>query len=60
MAQSAIDKIPPGPELDALTAETVFGKIAGRKVAERVASGSILISCEKIFKTLVEGQCPGP
>ena len=25
MAQSAIDKIPPGPELDALTAEKVFG-----------------------------------
>ena len=25
MAQSAIDKIPPGPKLDALTAEKVFG-----------------------------------
>jgi hypothetical protein len=25
MAQSAIDKIPPGPKLDALTAERVFG-----------------------------------
>ena len=25
MAQSAIDKIPPGPQLDALTAEKVFG-----------------------------------
>jgi hypothetical protein len=25
MAQSAIDKIPPGPNLDALTAEKVFG-----------------------------------
>jgi hypothetical protein len=25
MAQSAIDKIPPGPRLDALTAEKVFG-----------------------------------
>ena len=25
MARSAIDKIPPGPELDALTAEKVFG-----------------------------------
>jgi hypothetical protein len=25
MAQSAIDKIPPGPKLDALTAEEVFG-----------------------------------
>ena len=25
MAQSAIDKIPPGPKLDALTAENVFG-----------------------------------
>jgi len=25
MAQSAVDKIPPGPELDALTAEKVFG-----------------------------------
>jgi hypothetical protein len=25
MAQSAVDKIPPGPKLDALTAEKVFG-----------------------------------
>jgi hypothetical protein len=25
MAQSAVDKIPPGPKLDALTAERVFG-----------------------------------
>ena len=25
MAQTAIDKIPPGPKLDALTAEKVFG-----------------------------------
>jgi hypothetical protein len=25
MAQSAIDKIPPGPKLDALTAERIFG-----------------------------------
>jgi hypothetical protein len=25
MAQSGVDKIPPGPELDALTAEKVFG-----------------------------------
>ena len=25
MAQSAVDKIPPGPQLDALTAEKVFG-----------------------------------
>ena len=25
MAQTAIDKIPPGPQLDALTAEKVFG-----------------------------------
>ena len=25
MAQSAVDKIPPGPHLDALTAEKVFG-----------------------------------
>jgi hypothetical protein len=25
MAQSAIDNIPPGPKLDALTAEKVFG-----------------------------------
>jgi hypothetical protein len=25
MAQSAVDKIPPGLELDALTAEKVFG-----------------------------------
>jgi hypothetical protein len=25
MAQSAIDKIPPGPKLDALTAEKIFG-----------------------------------
>jgi hypothetical protein len=25
MAQSAIDKIPPGPQLDALTAQKVFG-----------------------------------
>jgi hypothetical protein len=25
MAQMAIDKIPPGPKLDALTAEKVFG-----------------------------------
>jgi hypothetical protein len=25
MPQSAVDKIPPGPQLDALTAEKVFG-----------------------------------
>ena len=25
MAQSGVDKVPPGPELDALTAEKVFG-----------------------------------
>jgi hypothetical protein len=25
MAQSAVDKIPPGPKLDELTAEKVFG-----------------------------------
>jgi hypothetical protein len=35
MAQSAIDKIPPGPKLDALTAEKVFGKIARRKMARK-------------------------
>jgi hypothetical protein len=35
MAQTAIDKIPPGPKLDALTAEKVFGKIARRKVARK-------------------------
>jgi hypothetical protein len=25
MAQSGIDKVPPGPKLDAITAEKVFG-----------------------------------
>jgi hypothetical protein len=35
MPQSAVDKIPPGPKLDALTAEKVFGKIARRKVARK-------------------------
>jgi hypothetical protein len=28
MAQSVVDKIPPGPKLDALKAEKIFGKIA--------------------------------
>ena len=35
MAQSAIDKMPPGPKLDALTAEKVFG---WRKVHKREGS----------------------
>jgi hypothetical protein len=35
MAQSGIDKIPPGPKLDALTAEKIFAKIARRKVARK-------------------------
>jgi hypothetical protein len=41
MAQSAIDKIPPGPKLDELTAEKVFGssKKSGEKEC-RVAKSS--------------------
>jgi hypothetical protein len=49
MAQSAIDKIPPGPDLDALTAEKVFGKIARRKVARK--SGEFT-PCKKFLKLL--------
>jgi hypothetical protein len=44
MAQSAVDKIPPGPKLNALTAEKVFGwqnvhKHEGRFVGKREFKG---------------------
>jgi hypothetical protein len=47
MAQMAIDKIPPGPKLDALTAEKVFGwknvhkhegSLVGKKQQRRVVT----------------------
>jgi hypothetical protein len=57
MTDKALDKIPPGPKLDALTAEKVFGssKKSGEK-EWRVAKSS---NHAKIFETVIEGQCPG-
>jgi hypothetical protein len=60
MAQSAVDKIPPRPELDAITAEKVFSKIARRKVARKSGEWLNPHIMRKIVKTLVEGQCPDP
>jgi hypothetical protein len=53
MAQSAVDKIPPGPILDALTAEKVFGKIVRRKVARKNGEWLNLHIMRKHFLTIV-------
>jgi hypothetical protein len=52
MAQMAIDKILPGPKLDALTAEKVFGKIARRKVARKSGEWLNPHIMEKFLKLL--------
>jgi hypothetical protein len=51
MPQSAVDKIPPGPKLDALTAEKVFGSSEKSGEKEwRVAKSSH--HAKKFFKLL--------
>jgi hypothetical protein len=65
MAQSAIDKIPPGQKLDALTAEKVFGWKNVHKHHDRGAlyggtfHSSDVLSCscvETAFPTRTEGR----
>jgi hypothetical protein len=53
MAQSAVDKIPPGPKLDELTAEEVSGKIARRKVTRKNGEWLNLYIMRKHFSTIV-------
>jgi hypothetical protein len=53
MAQSAVDKIPPGPKLDASTAEKVFGwrMFTSMKVRMSVKKhGTMLISTSVLSK----------